>query len=402
MSRGSHRGRWVVGSLALSLGCAALVLGTTALISAVPAAATGSTYVIGNIGTYTGALSGDYNSDPQVLKAWAEWTNAHGGINGHPVKVISLDDQGNPSTVLQDSEKLVQQDHILAMVDVNTNGGPSFAPYLQTQKVPVIGATSNPPGTTDLYYYPVGTGEVASVYGTVASGKLVSAKNIAVVYCAESPTCAEIVGAVKSFGSPNGEAVTYSAAAPESAPSYASYCLAAKQSGATALITALTSASTVGVAQSCSQQNYHPTFLVVGAPVGPAFLGQSALNGSIATTAVFPYVLDNTPATEAFHQALKKYAPSVLKSSTYNVTTADAWADAQMFAAAAAKMKTATPAGLVKALDSLRNVTLGGLIAPESFSATQQANPTCYAYMKQVSGKYVPVDGGHFQCMPAS
>ena len=73
-----------------------------------------------------------------------------------------------------------------------------------------------------------------------------------------------------------------------------------------------------------------------------------------------------------------------------------------MFAAAAAKMKGDSPADLVTALYSLKNVTLGGLIPPESFSASKQTDPDCYTQIKQESGKYQLVNGGKFACPPAS
>lgn len=46
-------------------------------------------------------------------------------------------------------------------------------------------------------------------------------------------------------------------------------------------------------------------------------------------------------------------------------------------------------------------MTLGGLLAPETFSSTKQANPQCYTLMKQESGKYTVLNDGHFTC-PAS
>ena len=383
---------------------ASLAAGTTGLVAWAggPAGATGATYVIGNIGTYSGPVSGDYGSDRQVLTAWADYTNTHGGVNGHHVKVIALDDQGNPAVALQDAEQLVQQDHVLAVVDDNSNGGTSYGTYLQQQGVPLIGATSNPPAPTDDLFFPVGSGTLPLVNGDVAAAKVVNASKIAFIYCAEAAVCAQAVPLIKSDAATDGATVSYVSAAAESAPSYAAYCLAAKQSGATAVMTALASPAVVAIAQDCAQQGYHPPFLVGGAPVGPTFADTSAMNGSVADEGTFAWTQDNTPATKAFHTAIKKYASSIFGESTYNATTANSWADAQMFAAGAAKMTGDSPTALATALDSLSNVTLGGLIAPQTYTAGSQANPDCYTFLKLEAGKWVALNKGAFHCPPAA
>ena len=89
-------------------------------------AATASTWVIGNIGTYSGGNSSNFIGGNLSLEAWADYTNAHGGINGHKVKVISDDDAGSPSTALNDVKQLVNNDHVLAIVGDNSGEDASF------------------------------------------------------------------------------------------------------------------------------------------------------------------------------------------------------------------------------------------------------------------------------------
>ena len=54
-----------------------------------------SPILLGSVGSYTepGEATGLPGEAP--IKAWADWVNAHGGINGHPVKLFVMDDQGN-------------------------------------------------------------------------------------------------------------------------------------------------------------------------------------------------------------------------------------------------------------------------------------------------------------------
>ena len=384
----------------MAAACLLGTVGTVATVGSSVAGASASTYVIGNIGTYSGPVSGDYNAARLVLTAWEKAENAAGGINGHPVKIISLDDQGNPTIALQDAQQLVQQDHVLAVVDDNSNGGTSYGDYLEKAGVPLVGATSNPPAPTDTLFFPVGPSTLGVVYGEVAAANLVHAKKIGVLYCAESAVCGQAVPLIKADAAKVGTSVTYSAAAPETSPSYAAFCLAAKQSGATALLVLLASPGVISIAQGCKQQGYNVTML--GGVAGPAFAAVPEMNGSVTASAVFPWIENSTPATEAYHTAINKYEPSIKSMSSYNAFAAYPWADLQMFALGAAKMKSATPAGLAAGLNTIKNQNLGGLIGPTTYTAGKQFNPTCYFSVQLKSGKYVALNGGKYTCPPAS
>jgi branched-chain amino acid transport system substrate-binding protein len=377
-----------------SFGLAVLGTGT--------ASAKASPYIVGSVGTYTGQDSGDYAGAHDTLVAWEKWTNAHGGINGHQVQLIILDDQSSSTVELQDVEKLVQQDHVMAVVADNSNEDADIGTYLAKNNVALIGATSIPPPPTDSLFFPVGAGELTIAYGDILGAKLLGFHKIGVLYCAEVAVCAQFVPVLKQFAGANDATVSYVSAADENQPSYASYCLAAKQDGAQAFYLALTSASTIAVAQSCQEQGYNAKYVLGGANFGPDELKLSVFNGSLGSEGVFPWVADTTPAEKTFHTAINKYFPSLKSSVNYSTTTADAWADAEMFTAAASKAKAATSAALINGLYSLKAETLGGLIAPVTFTRGKQANPLCFFLMQDKNGKVVPLEGGKYQCEPSS
>jgi branched-chain amino acid transport system substrate-binding protein len=54
--------------------------------------ATGTPFVVGAMGTFGGVASGSTGDTKTVFEDWVDATNAAGGINGHPVKAILLDD----------------------------------------------------------------------------------------------------------------------------------------------------------------------------------------------------------------------------------------------------------------------------------------------------------------------
>jgi len=64
------------------------------------------------------------------LQAWADWTNAHGGIAGRKVQVIILDSQTNPTTALSDARKLVADG---AVAVTSANGEEPSSPVISIQ-----------------------------------------------------------------------------------------------------------------------------------------------------------------------------------------------------------------------------------------------------------------------------
>ena len=80
------------------------------------AAPSGAPIVVGNVSNLTNVQAGIQPDDSATPNAWVKWTNAHGGINGHPVKLVQLDDGADPGKALADVQQLVQQDHVVALV----------------------------------------------------------------------------------------------------------------------------------------------------------------------------------------------------------------------------------------------------------------------------------------------
>jgi branched-chain amino acid transport system substrate-binding protein len=80
------------------------------------AAPTGDPILVGTICSCSGVSAASTGPAGQASKAWAQWVNSHGGLNGHPVKLFQEDDGGNATQALQLAKKLVEQDHVIAVV----------------------------------------------------------------------------------------------------------------------------------------------------------------------------------------------------------------------------------------------------------------------------------------------
>ncbi|MDU6141628.1 MAG: ABC transporter substrate-binding protein, partial [Bradyrhizobium sp.] len=67
---------------------------------------------IGQTLPYSGPASG-FGAIGRVQEAFFDKVNAEGGINGHKVKFISLDDAYSPPKTVEQTRRLVEQDEVL-------------------------------------------------------------------------------------------------------------------------------------------------------------------------------------------------------------------------------------------------------------------------------------------------
>jgi branched-chain amino acid transport system substrate-binding protein len=127
---------------------------------------------------------------PITVTAWQNWTNQHGGINGHSVKVIELNDSANPATSTSDVEKLIETDHVLAIVD-DTAEDSAWATTVASEHVPVFCGTSTGNGFTcsnSADFFPGGNSVIAGVWGQPKAAQLGGAKSLFIMYdSAEEP-----------------------------------------------------------------------------------------------------------------------------------------------------------------------------------------------------------------------
>lgn len=328
--------------------------------------------------------------------------NAHGGINGHQVKFVFLDDQGSESIALQDAQELVQQDHVMAVVGTASEAVAGYASYLRSQNVPWIGSVQSGPPSSDDLFFPVGTTyEYLPDGAPYLAAHFAHAKKFGFLYCSEVPVCAQAVPLVRTQSQLDGMDLSYVSAAPLDSASYTSYCLAAKSAGVASLLPEFDATSIVTLAQNCQAQGYKPILSIDGAPVGPITAAAPALNGTLATEAVFPWTANYTPAQKAFHSAIHTYEPKESSAPGYTAITAGAWVDAEMFEAAAKVMKGTSSSSLTAALGTLKNETLGGLISPQSYSVgREQVVAVCFSGLQLTNGKWVAIEKGKFFCAP--
>src|SRR5580704_5611806 len=82
---------------------------------------TANSITVGSISTQTGTLAANFSSLIYGERAYYDYINAQGGVNGRKIDYkYQLDDGGNPTTFNQLANTLINQDHVFAVTGVAT------------------------------------------------------------------------------------------------------------------------------------------------------------------------------------------------------------------------------------------------------------------------------------------
>jgi branched-chain amino acid transport system substrate-binding protein len=374
-----------------------------AAASGAPApAGKGAAFNLGTICSCSGAQSAVLAQLGNVSTAWARSINAGGGINGHPVKLTVLDDSGNPATALQDAKQLVETDHIQALVGDDSLADQSYQKYVDGAGVPVVGGLApSIPFLTDPNFFATGATLPVMTVGLGALAKAAGAKKLGVMYCSETPLCAEVIPIAKGAAQLSGLAFA-SLAISATSPSYAAPCLNFKNQGVDALFVADNAAVVQRVVAACAQQGYKPA-IVDEATTGDAqWLQDPNLNGVLLSSSNPGFTDGTNPGVAAFTAALKKYAPGVLTSTAFSYDTLYPWIAGELFATAAKTgglTPSSTSAQVKAALDRIKGQTLGGLAPPLTVTPGKPVFVPCYYGVTIKSGAYADLQGGKPMCL---
>jgi branched-chain amino acid transport system substrate-binding protein len=365
-----------------------------------PKVANKSPITLGNLGTYTGVIGESLKGLQEALQVWAASTNAAGGLNGHPVKVIIGNDGGDPSTALTIAKRMVTQDKILAFFDpfllFDFN---EIISYASSVNVPLIGGDGTDPR---WYTTPIAFPQTATIHDSVRAVNKVLIEDqkskTGIIYCVEiANLCAPIADDVKTTTQQLGGQFVFSASASFTAPSFTSICLNAQRAGVQGLWVFLDSASESRLARDCKAQGYTPRFVIASIVTTEAVLSDPNLDGTLIQTAVFPAPAADTPATKAFHAAFERFAPAL--APKLSGTSAQAWAAGQL-AIVASKFLSDNPtsAEFIQGLRSIKNNTLGGLTTALTFTEKGASHGKCSFVAAIENGHYSAPRGSKLIC----
>ena len=332
-------------------------------------ALTGTPIPIGVISSLSGPQAPSSNQGDTVAPAWAEWVNANGGLNGHPVKIISVDDGGDPAKAQAAEKKLVDEDKVVAILVGSDNLVPAYDQDAISKGVPLVSGSAN---SADWYsnagMFPTVT-DVVSGQATqlLVAQKYGHAKKFADLYCAEVAACANGTKIQEPVAGKLGIGFT-SLAVSSTATSYTAQCLQLQQDKVDYAQLNFSSAAAAKFIQDCQAQGFNPTWGSSAGAIGKDFLDIDGIT-VYGPAYAFPSVADTAPA-KTFRDAMKQYAKD---DNWAEGTGSFTWSGLEVLRKALANAgDQVTPQDVTTALNTISNEDLDGLLAnPITFTAGQ-------------------------------
>jgi branched-chain amino acid transport system substrate-binding protein len=369
--------------------------GAAASTSSAPGV-TSNSITVGTISTQTGTLASNFSSLIYGERAYYDYINAQGGVNGRKINYkYALDDGGNPTTFNQLANTLINQDHVFAVTGVATA---FFSPNLFVESgIPTYGynVTGNWQGPTNLFaatgsvqYYPAAAPQVA--YVARKTEKSPSIAFIAYGVAASAASCQSEQNSLTAAG----YKVSYS----DLKVNYPGSTVATdvqrmKQAGSNMVVSCMDVQGNITMARAIKQYGLNMTQLwFSGNDQSTLNQNQSLMQGVYFDIGHVPFSASPSlyPGLKLYFAQMKKYEPAYAQ----NELALNGWESAALFVQGV-KMagSNLTQANVIAADNSLTAFTSGGLEAPVNWKTaghSGHAPPYCLAYIKVSGTKYVP------------
>jgi ABC-type branched-subunit amino acid transport system substrate-binding protein len=357
---------------------------------------TSNSITVGTISTQTGTLASNFSSLIYGERAYYNYINAQGGVNGRKIDYkYALDDGGNPTTFNQLANTLINQDQVFAVTGVATA---FFSPNLFTESgIPTYGynVTGNWAGPSNLFaaggsvqYYPAAAPQVSFV--ARSTQKKPSIAFIAYGVAASAASCQSEQNSLTAAG----YTVSYS----DLKVSYPGSTVATdvqrmKQAGSNMVVSCMDVQGNVTMARAIKQYGLNMTQLwFSGNDQSTLNTNQSLMQNVYFDIGHVPFTASPTlyPGLKLYFAQMKKYEPAYVTDEI----ALQGWESAALFVQGVKLAgKNPTQASVIAADNSLSAFTAGGLTAPVNWkSAGHKGNapPYCLAYIKVSGTKYLP------------
>jgi len=339
----------------------ALVLASTAGAAATAdPGVTAKAIVLGG----TVPLSGEaaaFGSVGPGAKAYFDYVNSKGGVNGRRIAYRYYDDRYNPADTVQLTRRLVEQDRVFAIFNsVGTANNAAIQPYLNARRVPQLfvgdgsQAVSQPrrfPWTMGFLQSYLGEG---AVYGRHLKRTRPNAR-IAVLY-EQTALGTDMTKGLERWGPPVVAKQGYDLTATD----VTSQITALKSSGADTLMLFATPKFFLQAVAATQRLGWKPRLYIASISIEPGIMAIARLNAPALTKGALSVafvknpndpVWARDPALKLYRAIMRKHAPGRKASDVYHwYGMAVAWTMVETLKRAG---KTPTRASLLRAAQSL-------------------------------------------------
>lgn len=356
---------------------------------------------IGHVGTYSGIVGAIFAGGQQMAQAWAQDVNTRGGLNGHPVEIITVDDGGDPARAQSQVRDLVENRGVIAFVgNLTVFTTQAYQDYVQQNRIPVVGGTLYQPGWWEVpMLFPHGGFLDSILVGLADQAVRRGGPNIAALSCVEAYACRR-TGEVMRGGAADqvGGTLVYDAEVSITQPNFTRECLSAQDAGAQAIVVAADVNSISRLARDCTSQGYDPLLLTASLAATDAAKQDPNLEGMVVATSVFPWTATDTSAAKAHLDVLKRYAPNVSPGGS----TSQVWAAAKLLEAASANLpEDPTSEDIISGLYALSDDFTNEDLSPALNFVEDGPAPKsqCYSVLILQGGQFQAINGSEFTCL---
>ena len=349
----------------------------------------------------TGPSAPETSTDPAGFLARIALQNAEGGVNGHKLIPLVIDDQTNPSQIATAVQSAMSKGAIGIV-----SASPLFflaAKYPQQQGVPVTGSYTDGPEWGQQPYtnmfssdlgsvdpsYPVNTleGKILRQFGGTVLGSY--------GYSISPSSSREAGQTVKSFQYEGGQAGVLDTSLPFGSEDFTSVALVAKQQHVNALFPTMIDASDFALATALGQAGVKLRSAVFATGYAPGVVNSpswSYLQGDEFLSIYRPFSVPDA-GTEQMRAALQKYQ-HFSKTQFPTLFQYETWAGADLMIRGL-QMAGANPtrAALIKDLRSIKNYTANGLLPkPIDYATNFGHDPAeqCVWVLRAEKSAFVP------------
>jgi branched-chain amino acid transport system substrate-binding protein len=393
-----HRRHWILGLCALVIGLPATSLAT----DGVAAASAPAPIKIALVTSLTGPAATEFSSDPSGLLARIALQNAEGGVNGHKLVPIVIDDQTSPAAVAT----AVQDAIAKGAIGIVSASALFFlaAKYPQQAGVPVTGSYSDGQEWGEQPYTNMFSSDAGSLDPTLPvntlEGKLLKmfGGSVAGIYgYSISPSSTREANAVQqSFAHAGGKVPIKNTTLPFGDVNFSEEALVAKQNHVDAIYPTMEASSNFALATALKQAGVKLKSAVYSVGYDPSVVHSAVwpeVQGGYFLSIYRPFSVPDA-GTRAMAAALQKYE-HFSKSQFPTLFQYETWAGADLLIKGIQKAgRNPTRAGVTSALRHITNYTADGLL-PNPIDYTtifgHDLPKTCVWVLRAQTSGFAPV-----------
>lgn len=337
---------------------------------------TGDPIKIGYVASESGAQSQNGLGAKAVAHAWQEYTNANGGVLGHPVQIDMVDSKNTVPGATSAAKAFLKDDSVDAifMTDLVAEG--ALNQLFTNTPVAVLSGG----GSADTFWSKVPgvfqdvSGSDYTIKAYVDQAKAAGATSFGWAACAEVAVCNANGSKAMDYAKSVGLTPTGVQQVSATASDYTAQCLAftGKQTDSIAFNIGYQ----VGTrfATDCLQQGYTGIFSVTNSGFDQGAFSKVAGFKAAGGTQGFPW-WSSDPKVVAYRDAMKQYSPDGTYTSGNSTSI---WSSFELLKKALenAKPTTINRSTVMDAMYTIKNETLGGLLPePITYTKGQPSKP---------------------------